>query len=397
MWSVEAATTIINEHTKLVEEELIPLDQANQRVLREPIFADRDFPPFNRVAMDGIALQYQEIAAGKRAFPIIGMVPAGAPPIKLNRPDAAIEVATGAMLPEGTDTIIPYEQIRISDGTAFVESNQVLAGQHVHRQGSDRPKDAILLAPNKLIGPAEMSILATVGKPQLLVSRRIRIAILATGDELVKIEATPLPWQIRQSNPSALQSLLSQQPVMVQTFFVKDDFNQAKNLVEKILSEYDLLVLSGGVSAGKRDFIPELLQQVGVEILLHKVTQRPGKPLLFGQAPDGPTVFALPGNPVSAFMCTCRYVIPWIRRCQGLDDYPMDWAFLAQPLQFKPDLTWFVPVHIKNESGILRAYPQPGQGSGDLANLEAADGFLELPKGRDEYGIEEAFRLFRYR
>ena len=397
MLNVEQATAIVLEHANLLPSEAVSIDIAAGRILQEPILADRDFPPFNRVAMDGIAIRYQEFESGQQKFPIMGMIAAGASPTPLQAPGGCIEVATGAVLPQGADTVIPYEQIKIVDQSALVETTNVIAGQHIHRQGGDRKKGDLLLSPGQKLGAAEMSILATVGKTQVEVSKLIRTAIIATGDELVKIEATPLPWQIRQSNATALQTLLSTQPVMIQTFLAEDDFNKTKILVEKILADYDLVLLSGGVSAGKKDFVPELLESLGVNILFHKVTQRPGKPLLFGQAPNGPTVFALPGNPVSCFMCTCRYVFPWIQRSLGIADIALEWAFLAEPLEFKPDLTWFVPVAIKNELGVLRAYAKPGHGSGDLANLHEGDGFLELPKGRDWYGAEEAFPFHRYR
>jgi molybdopterin molybdotransferase len=397
MIRVEEATEIILKYAPLIAPEDCLIDQANGRVLREMVHADRDFPPFDRVAMDGIAIQFAVFQEGVRQFAVEGQVPAGQQPVAMQRRHGCLEVATGAALPEGADTVVPYEHINIEGGVAEIKTESVTYRQNIHHQGIDQKQGTALLQTGNLIGPAEMTILATVGKTKVSVSRKLRIAFVATGDELVEPEATPLPWQIRLSNPYALKSLLEGMPVQVDTFHCLDDFNVIKNLVKKILSEYDALILSGGVSAGKRDYIPEILQACSVKILFHKVLQRPGKPLLFGQIQDGATVFGLPGNPVSAFMCTCKYVIPWIEKSQGLDNQSSEWAILQESLEFKPDLTWFVPVRIENQLGILRAHPRPGHGSGDLANLQAADGFLELPRGQDLYGAGAAYRLIRYR
>lgn len=397
MIRVEEASEIILGHARLLPQEDCPIDRVGGRVLRELIYADRDFPPFDRVAMDGIAIQFSVFQEGMRRFEIEDQVPAGQQPAPLKRRNGCLEVATGAALPAGTDTVVPYEQIKIDGEVAEIQIESVGFRQNVHRQGTDQKQGTTLLKPGRLLGPAELAILATVGKTSVAVSRPLRIAFVATGDELVTIEATPLPWQIRMSNAYALKNLLETHPVQVDTFHCLDDFYAIKNLVKEILEEYDVLMLSGGVSAGKRDFIPEVLQSSGVETLFHKVTQRPGKPMLFGQVPGGASVFALPGNPVSAFMCTCKYLIPWIEKTQGLNQPPQEWAFLQEPLEFKPDLTWFVPVRIENQMGVLRAFPKPGHGSGDLANLEAANGFLELPRGRDLFGTDQPFRLIRYR
>ncbi|TNE58256.1 MAG: molybdopterin molybdenumtransferase MoeA [Bacteroidetes bacterium] len=397
MITVEQAQELVLANTSEFGTEKVRLEEAVGRVLREPILADRDFPPFDRVSMDGIAINYKSFEKGQRTFKITGQTPAGAPPNNLQDPADCLEVATGAAMGNGADTVIPYEQLEIRDGQAVVRSEQVKPGQNVHQRGFDRQANDRLLEPGMRLSPAETAVLATVGVSNVLVARSPKIAILATGDELVDVEATPLPWQIRMSNAYALKALLAPWSSQIDRFHFQDDYSEIRKPVEKILTEYDLILLSGGVSAGKRDFIPDLLRQSGVEVLFHKVTQRPGKPLLFGRKPAGPTVFALPGNPVSAFMCTTRYVIPWLRKSLGLHPLQDAWAFLSRPLEFKPDLSWFVPVKLENTGGKLLAHPQPGHGSGDLANLQDADAFLELPKGRDLYGTEEEFRLFPYR
>lgn len=397
MIDVDKALQIILSHCPPPQSQAVTLEQAFGRILRENIYADRDFPPFHRVAMDGIALRHEAFQQGRRVFAIAGQAWAGAPPPALPHPNACLEVATGAMLPEGTDTVIPYEQITLTGKEAQVASESVQPYQNVHLQGLDRRSGDLLLSPGIRISAAELATLATVGKQEVVVSRRLRIAVVATGDELVPVGTTPLPWQIRRSNPYALTALLRNEAEEIDVFHWKDDYNLVEKNAKEILTEYNVVLFSGGVSAGKKDFLPEIFQSIGVKIPFHKVAQRPGKPLLFGYTDAGATLFALPGNPVSAFLCTCKYVLPWLRKAQGDAETREESAVLTTPLTFKPDLTWFVPVSVENNNGRLLATPHPGHGSGDLANLQEADGFLELPRGRDLYECDEAFRFLRYR
>lgn len=396
MLTVEQAAEIILSQTRPTDVETVPLDAAPGRVLREPIVADRDFPPFHRVSMDGIAIAHAAFAAGQREFVLAGQAPAGAPPPALPYPTACVEVATGGMLPEHADSVVPYEQIGLDGDRAVVRAEEVRPGQNVHRQGIDRPAGSVLLQPGTRLGAAELAVLATVGKSTVRVARRLRAALIATGDELVGVGAAPLPWQIRQSNPYALKTLLDPWTSAITALHVADDWDSLRQTLADAAAAHDAVVLTGGVSAGKRDLVPDLLRDLGAEVFFHKVTQRPGKPLLFGRTADGCAVFALPGNPVSAFVCTVRYVLPWMRRCLGLPDAAAEWAVLAEPLVFKPDLTWFVPAALENRQATLYAVPRPGRGSGDLANLHEAEAFLELPRGREQFEAGTVFRVWRY-
>jgi len=396
MLTVEEALEIVLAQAHQTDTEPVPLAEAPGRVLRETIVADRDFPPFHRVSMDGIALAFAEFAGGRRVFRVAGQAPAGAPPAACTAPDTCLEVATGGMLPENTDTVVPYEQIQLVDQVATVKTEQVQPGQNVHRQGIDRPAGAALLQPGIRVGAAEMAVLATVGKTDLLVAQRPGLALVATGDELVPVSDVPLPWQIRLSNPYALKTLLEPWAAPVAVLHSADEWALLEQTIGQALAAYPLVVLTGGVSAGKRDLVPDLLRAAGVEVLFHKVLQRPGKPFLFGRTPAGGTVFALPGNPVSAFMCAARYVLPWLQRSLGMAAAADEWAVLAEPLFFKPDLTWFVPAALENRRGVLYAHPRPGRGSGDLANLSEAAAFLEIPRGRQQFDAGEVFRMYRF-
>lgn len=398
MLSVDQAEKIIFENLLSLPGERVGLEQARGRALREPIVADRDFPPFDRVTMDGIAIRYAAFEAGRRQFVVQGIQAAGQAPQTLGDEAACLEVMTGAMLPDGADAVVRYEDLDITDGMATLLCADVAAGQNIHVRGSDRREGDLLLPAGKRIGPAEIATAATVGKTGILVSARPKAAIVSTGDELVDISATPLPHQIRRSNVYAVQALLADYlHPNSRIFHFPDDRVSIAAGLEAIFAEFELLVLSGAVSEGKFDFLPEVLTALGVETLFHKVAQRPGKPFWFGRLPGKAVVFALPGNPVSTFLCARRYLLPFLEQSARVTPQVPETAVLGAPVHFKPALTFFLPVRVVPEKGLLQAYPLAGQGSGDLANLNDADGFLELPLERDVFNAGEAFPFFRYR
>ncbi len=396
MITVQEAEAILFAHLLQWTEEEVALEEAQDRCLREAVYADRDFPPFARVSMDGIAIAFAAWEAGRRTFTVLGQVPAGAPPPSLRGLDTCWEVATGGVLPQGADTVVPYEQVRCADGEAVVLSQEVRLGQNVHPQGKDRRAGDVLLEVGTWLGPAQIALLATVGKHRVRVIRRPKIAVVATGDELVAVEEAPKPWQIRLSNPWAIAALLAPRFSVAERRHCPDDLSALRSTLLPLLCENEVVILTGGISAGKRDYVPQVLREGGAEIFFDKVAQRPGKPFLFAQTPSGTAIFALPGNPVSAFMCVVRYVLPWLQRAVGAPSSPPQWALLSEPLEFKPNLTWFVPVSTTHRDGALWAHPRPGNGSGDLANLHEATAFLEMPRERDCFAAGEVFRLWPY-
>ncbi|MEO1628822.1 MAG: molybdopterin molybdotransferase MoeA, partial [Bacteroidota bacterium] len=270
--------------------------------------------------------------------------------------------------------------------------------QNVHRKGMDRQKGELLAASGKKMSPAEVGLAATVGKAQLLVSRLPSVVVISTGDELVEVNQQPLPHQIRRSNIHRLVAGLKPFGIKAEQRHLKDDLEEVIEELSQLLEAFDVLILSGGVSKGKYDYVPEALDRLKVEKLFHRVKQRPGKPFWFGVAPSGARVFALPGNPVSSFMCSCRYMLPWLRASLGQHPVRRWKATLASDIHFKPDLTYFAQVKLStNEQGVLEAEPIEGNGSGDLANLVEADGFLELPRGKDVYSKGETHSFWPYR
>ena len=356
------------------------------RILQEDLVADRDFPPYHRVTMDGIAINYEGYEQGHRQFSIEGVAAAGAAKMTLQSNQGCFEVMTGSILPENTDTVIRYEDLLISNGAAGIEVPLVKKGQNVHYKGEDRLKGSVVVKKGRRLSAAEIGVAATIGKSMIEVSKNPSAIIISTGDELVEIDQQPLPHQIRRSNVHRLQATLSDLGLPTETHHIKDDMEEILQKLSEFIDRFDVLVLSGGVSKGKFDFLPEALNNLGVKKLFHKIKQRPGKPFWFGEAPNGTLVFALPGNPVSSFLCTHRYVIPWLEQSLGLPASQLPTAILQRDHHFKPDLTYFLQVRVSYDAeGSILATPVEGHGSGDLANLVDADAFLQLPRGRDDF------------
>lgn len=396
MVSVEQAYDTILQNLITLSDERVPIEEATGRVLAEEVLADRAFPPFNRVAMDGIAINHDAFAFGERRFRIADIAPAGEPQRVLNDTSSCVEVMTGAVLPAGTDTVIRYEDLKMKDATAEILLDNISPGSNVHHLGSDVKPNEVILEPGVKLTSAEIAVLASVGKSSVLVKRLPRVAVLSAGDELIPIDVTPQPHQIRQSNSYALEAAFREYGCSVKRVHVRDDKVILKTIIAELIVEHDVLVLSGGISKGKFDFIPSALEENGVHKLFQEVRQRPGKPLWFGVKPNECVVFALPGNPVSTFMCFYKYIRPWLLASLGLNLSNCS-AVLASDYTFAPPVTLFLQVNVTNVNGTLQAVPVPGGGSGDFANLKDVTGFLELPSERDVFEKGEIFNYISFR
>ncbi|TYZ13539.1 molybdopterin molybdotransferase MoeA [Hymenobacter lutimineralis] len=407
MISVEEATRLVQSTIHLLPTERVELAQAAGRILREDLYADRDFPPFNRVAMDGIALRFAALAAGQREFRIADVQFAGQPPAEVADPGAALEIMTGAMLPASLDTVIRYEDVtfRTNEAGQRWATVQVAApkpGHNIHAQAADRAQGDLLLPIGTPLEPAELAVAATVGAATVLVSRPPRVAVVSTGNELVPIGAQPAPHQIRRSNALMLQAAAAAAGAVVAAFHFDDDPTALRLGLPALLTGYDAVVLSGGVSMGKADFLPQVLEEVGVQRLFHEVRQRPGKPFWFGQLAGGAVVFALPGNPVSTFVNFFRYVKPWLRAIQQpATTHPPQAppvAVLAEDVEFRPAITHFLLVELRpNAQGSLQAFPVRAGGSGDLSSLLAANAFLELAAETSFFPAGSPLPVWRFR
>ena len=394
MISVQEADQIIHSHTFDFGTENVRLEQATNRVLREDLYADRPLPPYHRVTMDGIAIQFPSLKLQNK-FKIQDVAAAGSPQLTLNNNKDCFEVMTGSILPEGCDTVIRYEDLLLQGGEAelAIPISEIKQGQNVHKKGSDRSMNSTLAKVGWLINSAVSSVAATVGREHILVSKLPKVTIVSTGDELVDIQSTPKPHQIRKSNNYGLSAMVNRFGIQASSAHLTDDKAILKQALETMVREMDVIILSGGVSKGKFDFVPEILQELGCTQLFHKVRQRPGKPFWFGHFNKETFIFGLPGNPVSSFLCAHRYFLPWLRKSlQMVDDSGVS-AILSEDIHFKKDLTYFAQVQVRNINGQLMATPVEGNGSGDLANLAEADGFIELPSSNNHFKKGEHYPL----
>jgi molybdopterin molybdotransferase len=405
MISVTEATHIIQSNLFKPKKEVVKLESATGRIVAESIFADRDFPPFNRATMDGIAIDAKTFQLGRKLFSVEGIQAAGQPAATLSNNQNCFEIMTGAMLPNGTNAVVRYEDVDIENGIASIKISTVNEGDNIHFKGMDASENSVLIEVGTKLSPAEIALLASVGKTSVAIFSYPTIAIISTGDELVSIDRKPLPHQIRTSNSHAIQSALIEMGCHSTIFHLTDNEEILKTELNKIASDFDVIILSGGVSKGKFDFVPAVLESLGIKKMFHQVSQKPGKPMWFGRGPlpwreSGDEadvfVFALPGNPVSTFMCFHRHVKPWLLKSLGVEVESQQ-AVLASDFSFKPELTYFLQVNVKNEDGKLLAFPVVGGGSGDFVNLKEVNGFLELPAERNEFKAGEVFQLIRFK
>lgn len=397
MISVQEATSIVMNHLSDFSTETISLHDCIGRILGEEVLADQPFPSFDRVMMDGIAINYSSWKNANRSFPVQEIQPAGVPKTSLKNMDHSIEVMTGAILPENTDVVIPYEEFDVKDRIVTTNLATTSQWKNIHRLGTDQQIGDLLLAKNTVISPAEVATLAAVGKSEVVVRKLPQVAIISTGDELVEVHETPAPHQIRKSNSHALAASLREMNISTSSIHLPDDREAIISQLKTVLNDYDMVVLSGGVSKGKKDFIPEALEIIGVEKLFHRVKQRPGKPFWFGKK-GKTTIFALPGNPVATFLCFYRYVKPWLMASLTKNEsQSMQFAILTEDYTFRAPLTYFMQVIVNSDKGQLMATPIAGKGSGDFTNLNQADGFVELPDQQTVFKRGEVYPYISFR
>jgi molybdopterin molybdotransferase len=394
------ADLLIGERLRYQPIESLPLAQCAGSILRENIYAERDQPPFDRVAMDGIALDSRTVAGGRRSLHLQGTQAAGDPPLTLASPADCIEVMTGAVLPAGCDCVVPVEdlEVRRPDERLLAASARVAPGLNVHRRGTDTRQGALLIAAGARLHAPEIAIAASAGMARVRVSSQPMLAVISTGNELVEPGEPVLGHQVRRSNAYAIVSALREHGFQrVADDHIQDDAARLHERLRFHLETHDVLVLSGGVSTGRFDLVPRVLEELGVRAIFHKVAQRPGKPLWFGVAPSGATVFGLPGRPVSALVCLGRYVLPALFAGLGQNPPPPERVALGAPVSFDAPLTHFLPVRIEQDDwGGSWAMPVATNSSEHFTALAGTDGFVELPPGPNAYQKGFVTRLYRW-
>jgi molybdopterin molybdotransferase len=398
MTDVAAAEALILAHMPRFPARQEPLPACSGRVLAQDIHAERDQPPFDRVTMDGVAVAFRDFASGVRSFEVVGTQAAGAEPLAVSA-SQCIEVMTGTPLPRGADTVVPVERVRREGNIALIAPDApVAAEQFVHRRASDRAQGSLVLRAGIRLGPPEIAVLAGAGHATALVADLPRVAVISTGDELVDAGKPITPHQIRSTNGNAVEASLTQHRLgHVTRARLRDDASALAVAIDRLDTELDVLVLSGGVSMGKFDFVPSVLTELGAKLVLQHVRQRPGRPMWFGVSARGRPIFALPGNPVSTLVCATRYLLPALRHASGLTPAAHELVEITRPIEASPTLTLFTPVTLSSsERGVLLAEPHPTNTSGDFVALAGTDGFVELAAKRGSYPQGTVARLFRW-
>lgn len=385
----EAFRLVLARRTPLRAENIFLVNSLG-KVLAEDIFSDLDQPPFHRVSMDGIAVRRSDLERNCR-LKVLGIVAAGASPGSLPEGKVCFEIMTGAALPCGADFIVRYEDLKIDNGYAQLVTSPEGLDAHIHPQGSDYKKGDRILAEGTTIRSTQSAILASVGRTMVKVYTCPLVGILSTGDELVEIEAKPGPHQIRWSNGICLMHELHSFGITnVSIHKVADDEALIREKIKELLNCCDLLLLTGGVSAGKFDYVPKILKECGVTEVFHKVAQRPGLPLWFGTRGTSKLVLGLPGNPVSCLVNLRKYVVPLVLPKEHLPRR----AVLGADVNFNKDLAYYCPVKVQDENGTLVARPLSGNGSGDFFQLRDSDGFIELCPQSAPFKKGQAFDLY---
>lgn len=373
--------------------ESVTLEQALGRVLAQPIHADRDQPPFPRSTRDGYAVRSADHGTRKLIGSIrAGEVWAGAPLVE----GEAIEVMTGAPVPEGADAVVMLEHVEAAASTVNIaEDHLPSAGDNVVPRGQEATAGDVLLRAGVRLTAAEIALAASVGAAELDVYVQPVAAVLATGDELVAVDQTPAPHQIRNSNSHALAALVRQHGGVPS--LLAPALDTRESLLERLTAarDADLLLLSGGVSAGKYDLVEDVLLSLGAEFYFTGVRIQPGKPVVFGRLPATDThaeqwIFGLPGNPVSTLVTALLFAMPMLRALGGeLSPRPrFVQAMLTTEAKARPGLTRFVAAKHSASLHAVTVEPVESHGSGDLAGNARADGYVVVPAEVDSLSAD---------
>jgi molybdopterin molybdotransferase len=395
----QAAAAAIDAELPGLPIEARPLSQCVGGTLRENIYAERDYPPFDRVCMDGIAIASEAARRGLRRFAVQATQAAGAPPLTLANAESVIEVMTGASLPWGTDCVIPLEHFVLDQGVVMLTGPvNDTPFRNVQRRGEDGRHGTLMLEAGTLLGAPEIAIAASAGLARVRVSSQPAFMVISTGDELVEPGEPIAGHQIRRSNTYAVIAALRARGFdRVSNDHLLDEEAMLSDRLSLHLATHEVLILSGGVSMGRFDLVPKVLQSLGVRQVFHRVAQRPGKPLWFGIGPRGQAVFGLPGNPVSTLICLVRFVIPAIIIAMGTRRPAAERIGLAKSVHFDLPLAYFLPVVVQiDEWGRPWASPRPTNTSGDFLSLIGTDGFVELPPGPVTYPKGFVAPLYRW-
>lgn len=350
------------------------------RVLAQNVLSDRPSPSNDVSAMDGYAVRVADVYASPE-FPVAGAVLPGQPAPTLPH-NTAIRIMTGAAVPVEADAVIRREDVEeLPDRIRLRNGVQVTAGQSIRRRGENLSQGQPVLPAGRVIDAPAMGAIAAFGAARLLVRRRVRVAVVVTGDELLPVEAAVEPWQIRDSNGPTLAAMFAALPWIKLTTItrVRDDRGTLLDHVGGVLGSCDALLVTGGVSMGTHDFVPDVLGECGVRTIFHRLPMRPGHPVLGGVGPQGQLVMGLPGNPLSVLTTARLLAMPALMKRGGITTSPAQLRVrITNPDGKAIKLWWYRPVRLTADGD---AELVPNRGSGDVPAAAASDGFVEIPPG----------------
>ena len=392
MIPIDVALALIKARARLLPPRELPLAEAAGCVLAEDIAADRDSPPYPKALMDGYAVAAADMASGEAELAVLEEVTAGAVPTHEVTAGNCTRIMTGAPLPRGAEAVVQVEHTELSSDGARVRLNSpgIAPGVNVMAQGESFRQGEVLLPKGGVISPAQVGLMAEVGRAAVLAVPRPRVAVLATGNELVPPGDVPGPGQIRNSNGPLTAALVRRAGGEPVDLGIARD--EPEDLAAKIAEglSCDLLILSGGVSAGVLDLVPAALAAAGVSEVFHKVDLKPGKPLWFGER-EPKLIFGLPGNPVSTLVCFELFARPAIAALAGRNEWNRTQpATLAAPHKLKGNRPTFWPGKLV---GPERVEALPWRGSADLATLARADCLIAFPTGESEYAAGDPIAI----
>jgi molybdopterin molybdotransferase len=376
MIELKQALQIVLDAARPLGTERVDMGDALNRILAEDVAADADMPPFDRATVDGYACRRVDLGG---RLTVTETIPAGTTPARAIRPNQCAKIMTGAAVPGGADCVVMVEQAEAA-GENAIRFMGGQTGDNISRRATFVCAGQVIVPKGSYLGPAHIAILASVGHARPLVAKQPRVAVIATGDELVPATMTPRPFQIRNSNgPQLLSQLQSMGVVACDYGIVKDVESEIDSILKEALAGNDVVLISGGVSMGDFDFVPAVLRRNNVRLLFEKVAVKPGKPTVFGLT-ERAYCFGLPGNPVSTFVVFELFVKPFLYRLMGHDDSPVCVVMsLDEPVTRKDtDRQAWIPVKLTSRTSVR---PVQYHGSGHILALCEADGLIDMGIG----------------
>jgi molybdopterin molybdotransferase len=399
MLSVSEAQSLVLRHAHPLPPESTPLTvSALGVVLAEDVASDLDMPPYDKAMMDGYAIRTADLPDGQGTLQIVEEITAGQTPGLAVGKGQASRIMTGAPLPQGADAVVMVERTRLlDDGRVRIEDKAPRPGQNILTRGREMRQGERVLQQGTVLRPQEFGLLATVGRTTVRAIPAPRVAILSTGDEVVEAAERPGSGQIRNSNgPMLVAQTARAGGIPKYLGIARDRVDHLRSLVAEGL-QASILILSGGVSAGKLDLVPSVLHEAGVTAHFHKVEMKPGKPVFFGTTSGDTLVFGLPGNPVSSLVCFELFVRPAIRRLRGLADSGTGLisARLSEDYAYRTDRPTYHPAVLEVTEDGWRVRAVPWFGSPDLRGLTKANAFVVFPAGDHQHRAGQAFPVLR--